>query len=82
MSQQGIVFLRYTEFDSRNAYIRYINDCIDPSGWNVTFDKQPEEKCAYVIATRNIVAGEELFVNYGKWYWAGKAPVRIQSSRK
>ena len=29
------------------------------------------EACAWVISLRDISEGEELFVDYGKWYWAG-----------
>jgi hypothetical protein len=65
---------------------RYINDCINPAGWNVRFDKQPEADppCAQVVALRDIKAGEEFFVDYGRWYWAGCSstikPVRISFS--
>lgn len=50
---------------------RYINDCRNPCGYNVVFRKIPSEQCAMVVALRNIGIGEELFVDYGKWYWAG-----------
>lgn len=61
---------------------RYINDCINPAGINVRFDKMPTAQphpCAHVVALRSIAAGEELFVDYGKWYWTGAPikPVRI-----
>ena len=59
---------------------RYINDCRNPAGYNVRFDKRPEENCAYVIALRNINIGEELFVDYGKWYWAGSPIVPLRMS--
>ena len=48
---------------------RYINDCRNPCGYNVEFLKSPQEKCAWVIAQRDIAVGEELFVDYGRWYW-------------
>lgn len=48
---------------------RYINDPINPAGWNVVFNKKPEHGCAEVVALRDITAGEEIFVSYGKWYW-------------
>lgn len=53
---------------------RFINDCIVKEGHNVTFEKQPENNCALVRALRDIAAGEEIFVDYGKWYWAGSKP--------
>jgi hypothetical protein len=30
-----------------------------------------QEGRAEVVATRDIAAGEEVYVDYGKWYWAG-----------
>ena len=58
--------------DANNCFLclaRYINDCRNPAGHNVIFDKNEYEKCAKIIATRNIYLGEELYVDYGKWYW-------------
>ena len=49
---------------------RYINDCRNVKGHNVKFIKKPEEECALAVATRRLVRGEELYVDYGKWYWA------------
>lgn len=51
-----------------------MNDCIIQQGHNVVFDKQPDQACAFVVALRDISPGEELFIDYGKWYWAGKRP--------
>ena len=48
---------------------RYINDCRNKDGYNVTFLKSPEDCCAWVIATKDIICGEELFVDYGRLYW-------------
>lgn len=59
------------------VYARYINDCINPKGWNVEFIKQPLQSCALVVALRDILPGEELFVNYGKRYWVLQKPIRI-----
>eukprot|EP00611_Tribonema_gayanum_P011116 TRINITY_DN21267_c0_g1_i1.p1 TRINITY_DN21267_c0_g1~~TRINITY_DN21267_c0_g1_i1.p1 ORF type:complete len:162 (-),score=24.34 TRINITY_DN21267_c0_g1_i1:361-798(-) len=58
---------------------RYINDCRNPAGFNVTFDKQPgaSPPHAVVVALRDIDAGEELFVDYGRWYWAALNPQRL-----
>ena len=53
---------------------RYINDCINPAGYNVQFEKRPLVKpfaCAIVRAIRPIKEGEEIFVSYGKRYWEG-----------
>lgn len=66
-----------------SALARYINDCRNSSLYNVRFEKLPEEGKALVVATRQISAGEELFVDYGKWYWAGagikatKLPINV-----
>jgi hypothetical protein len=60
-------------------YVRYINDCISPEFWNVRFDKRPEQKCAFVIATKDISPGDEIFVDYGRWYWAGKKPSKLMT---
>lgn len=49
---------------------RYINDCRGRlGGYNVTFEKRPREEKALVVALRDINAGEELFVDYGRFYW-------------
>lgn len=53
---------------------RFINDCRNRFLYNVEFEKHPELEKAFVIARRNIVAGEELFVDYGRWYWLKKKP--------
>ena len=56
--------------DARTHYdvkARYINDCRHPLGYNVRFEKREED--ALVVATRRIYPGEELYVDYGKWYW-------------
>lgn len=59
---------------------RYINDCINPAGFNARFDKHPELQCARVVALRDIHPGEEIFCDYGKWYWAGCAVVPLRLS--
>ena len=60
---------------------RFINDCINPAGWNVRFEKRPDliPPQALVVAMRDIGPGEELFADYGKWYWTGcdVKPTRI-----
>ncbi len=49
--------------------VRYINDCRNEDGYNVEFLKIPEKGIARVIATKDVEAGHELFVRYGKFYW-------------
>ncbi len=61
---------------------RFINDCINPAGYNVRFQKLPNAEpypCTHVIALRDLSPGEEVFADYGKRYWAGCAikPYRI-----
>eukprot|EP00439_Symbiodinium_sp_Y106_P080035 s2086_g18.t2 len=56
---------------------RYINDCRNPAVYNVSFEKRPGEGRALVVACRPISAGEELFVDYGRWYWAKLRPTKI-----
>ncbi|KAL4162934.1 hypothetical protein PRNP1_003466 [Phytophthora ramorum] len=49
---------------------RYINDCRGHrGGFNVHFDKRPQEDKALVVAMRDIRLGEEIFVDYGRRYW-------------
>ena len=55
---------------SPHCIARYINDCKSTSGYNVRFEKSLNEKCAWVVAIRDIEPNEELFANYGKFYWA------------
>ena len=50
---------------------RYINDCRNSAGYNVKFIKAPENNLALVVCLRKIRRGEEIFVDYGKWYWLG-----------
>ena len=59
--------------------MRYINDCRNPAGYNVKFIKCPELCLAKVITLRPIKRHEEMFVNYGKFYWIGATitPTRL-----
>ena len=60
----------------RECIARYINDSINPAGYNVRFDKQPNNlpyARALVVALRDIEPGEELFVSYGKKFWQGSS---------
>jgi SET domain-containing protein len=54
---------------SLDVKARYINDCRQRSKYNVYFEKRPQEDRALVIALRDIEEGEELYVDYGKFYW-------------
>jgi len=65
--------------DDESVLARYINDCINPAGHNVRFDKQPLQRAALVVASRDVACGEELFADYGKRYWAGSniTPTRL-----
>ncbi|CAI5741310.1 unnamed protein product [Peronospora destructor] len=38
-------------------------------GFNVHFEKRPQDDKADVVAMRDIEPGEELYVNYGRLYW-------------
>lgn len=57
--------------DHKDILARYINDCRNSNLYNVKFVKLPKENKAKVVTTRPIHADEEIFVDYGKWYWAG-----------
>jgi SET domain-containing protein len=60
--------------DSKHSHFceaRFINDCRNQAGYNVRFSKKPEQYKAEVIAIRPINKNEELFVDYGRWYWLG-----------
>jgi SET domain-containing protein len=46
----------------------------------VNFEKCPEDKCARVVALRDIEVGEEIFADYGKWYWASLKPARMSTA--
>ncbi|RLO04332.1 hypothetical protein DYB28_011657 [Aphanomyces astaci] len=48
---------------------RYINDCRSRGVHNVEFEKLPLLQKANVRATRYIHIGDEIYVDYGKWYW-------------
>mmetsp|Transcript_103899 Transcript_103899/g.292388 ORF Transcript_103899/g.292388 Transcript_103899/m.292388 type:complete len:176 (+) Transcript_103899:92-619(+) len=64
--------------DTISVLARYINDCRLPAVYNVRFDKRPDEGKALVVACRHICVGEELFVDYGKLYWASTKPHRLR----
>lgn len=64
--------------DDETVLGRYINDPRNRFLQNVVFDKRPEEQCAYVVAKRDIAVGEEIFADYGRWYWLTKKPTRLE----
>ena len=57
--------------DHLDVLARFINDCRNPALHNVKFVKVPGLCKAKVVTLRPILEGEELYVDYGKWYWAG-----------
>ncbi|GMI35475.1 hypothetical protein TeGR_g7649 [Tetraparma gracilis] len=67
--EQGIVWVD-AQADS-SVLARYINDARLPLAYNVEFRKRPEHRDAEVVALRDIVEGEEMFVDYGVAYWRG-----------
>ncbi|OQR80788.1 hypothetical protein ACHHYP_17184 [Achlya hypogyna] len=48
---------------------RYINDCRSKGTHNVVFEKNPAQRMATVRALQVIMPDDELFVDYGTWYW-------------
>ena len=56
---------RYRDFPAR-----YINDPREPTHWNCAFVPDAKDLCAKVVVTKEIKAGEELFLDYGEVYWA------------
>lgn len=63
--------------DHLNCLARYINDCRNALCYNVRFDKKMEDEIAQVIAIRDIEENEELYVDYGKWYWLSLEPSKL-----
>ena len=57
---------------------RYVNDPRNRLLHNVVFDKRPDEQCAHIVAKRDIAAGEEIFADYGRWYWLAKTPTKLE----
>jgi hypothetical protein len=49
------------------AHVRYINHSADPRARSVRFESRATRK--FCVATRDIAAGEELFIDYGDFYW-------------
>ena len=52
---------------------RFINDNFRvPGASNAKFVKIKQDKCALVVATRDLAAGEEIFISYGDGYWRAR----------
>ena len=56
--------------DHPSVLARYINDPITSTFHNVKYVERPDMYSCAVVATRDIVEGEEIFVSYGETYWA------------
>jgi hypothetical protein len=56
------------------CYMSMINDAQFSNRFtnNCDFDQREKERMVYVFSTRDIRPGEELFIDYGPYYW--KAP--------
>ncbi|CAJ1377401.1 unnamed protein product [Effrenium voratum] len=52
---------------------RFINDCRNPRGYNLTLVCCPDQHYAKLLAARDICQGEELFFDYGEKYWEDRA---------
>ena len=74
----GIIWV---DAENSSALARYINDPVSPLAYNVRFEKDPASGTADVVALRDIVQGEELFVDYGKAYWRGLKPERLKADK-
>ncbi|GMH76069.1 hypothetical protein TrRE_jg7557 [Triparma retinervis] len=55
--------------DHPSVLARYINDPITSTFHNVKYVERPDMYSCAVVATRDIVEGEEIFVSYGETYW-------------
>ncbi|CAB1105190.1 unnamed protein product [Ectocarpus sp. CCAP 1310/34] len=63
--------------DHPEVMARYINDCRNSSLYNVAFRKLPQECKALVVALKDIQPGQEIFVDYGRWYWLSLKPTEL-----
>ncbi|CAD7925088.1 unnamed protein product [Amoebophrya sp. A120] len=57
----------------------YLNDA---RPYNCYFVKRPEDGWADVVTLRDVEAGEELYVSYGKLYWTGHKLANLGSPQK
>ncbi len=55
-----------------NIKARYMNDPRNELYVNTKFVPEPASNRCAVVATRDIMPGEELFVSYGEAYWANQ----------
>ncbi|CBJ33015.1 conserved unknown protein [Ectocarpus siliculosus] len=63
--------------DHPEVMARYINDCRNSWLYNVAFRKLPQESKALVVALKDIQPGQEIFVDYGRWYWLSLKPTKL-----
>ena len=56
-----------------HIFARYINDPINDFFYNCRFEPDPKAYRSRVVATRDILAGEEIFAPYGEFYWSQQA---------
>ncbi|CAM9334022.1 unnamed protein product [Ectocarpus sp. 12 AP-2014] len=63
--------------DDPEVMARYINDCRNSSLYNVAFRKLPQESKALVVALKDIQPSQEIFVDYGRWYWLSLKPTEL-----
>ena len=80
--QSYVLYLGYSEIFDEDIFIdpldllevkgRYMNDPLNETLYNVcwsrSMDNVAQLRCG-VVATRDIIAGEEIFVSYGSDYW-------------
>ena len=80
--QSYLLYLGYSEMFDEDIFIdsldllevkgRYMNDPLNETLYNVkwsrSLDNVAQLRCG-VVATRDIIAGEEIFVSYGSDYW-------------
>ncbi|CAN0010442.1 unnamed protein product [Laminaria digitata] len=66
--------------DHPEVKARYINDCRNPSLYNATFRKLPSEGKASVVALKGVDPGQEIFADYGRWYWLSLKPSSLDDS--
>lgn len=79
---QQLIDKDYVVFVSLNIHVdarnhpavraRYANHNFDPTKVNGKLHRQPALRRALIVATHDISKGEEIYIDYGKAYWARK----------